>query len=331
MKTQQPDTRLARTTQRQPAAAAGDKASQPSGQIALQGDLAQSPRALAQRRALDNSFGSVTQRTEDDALAEARSISRYAYASFSDVMKDKASFSPEDWSRIVRAYNKGNTGGLRLRDTTATAEDSERDDSKIVDKSGNTVPDQKLGKEELSQLISIKQTLQKAPEHESLLYDLEMRVRRNLGMVGFQQFYRGGHIVFNDSGEVYQSIVKAHGALMKARYTAKKQTSHYNAKDGFDTSIEASTPQMGVDLPSPLNGHILIGIVPSKTGKSDSGGGNTFVQTEMYGFQDVYNSVVGHGIGFVVSATGYGNSGLVGYSPNSEKQNREIREADNPT
>ncbi len=59
-----------------------------------------------------------------------------------------------------------------------------------------------------------------------------------------------------------------------------------------------------MDLPSPFDGHILFGIIPKK-GKDK--GGNTFVQSEMYGFQGVYNAYVGHGIGFIKSASGGGN------------------------
>jgi hypothetical protein len=269
--------------------------------------------------------GAAVQRDEQEAITLAGQLSGRTYTNIDELVRDKQRFGNDDWQRIVAAYNRGDTGP-RLR-FLAPHEDEVAQEPEIRDRSGARVRSEPLNKQELPKLMEVKTQLRKTPAYEDMLVFLEARVRERLGIVGFQQLYRGGHIVLNDGGDVYRELQRRWGRLGSPRLTTKRQTSHYTASDGYDVSIEATTPQIGVDLPSPLAGHILYGIVPPRTKNDDSG--DTFVQTEMFGFQNFWNTYVGHGKGYITSVTGYGNSGLVGYSPYSEKQGKEIREVDN--
>ena len=274
----------------------------------------QHPAAKRPTLAQPKARGTV-QTTKDSALDLARRLGQYQYASFRDALKDKYRFSEGQWREIVAEYNKDNKG-VRLRFVYDKPQAREETES-----SGP-----RLSKTETKLLIDIKTKLAESPKHESFLYDLEMRARDKMGMLGFVELYRGGHIVFNDKGAVYLELTKKHGGLMKARYTTKKQTSHYTKSAGYDVSIEDKAPQMGVDFPSPLTGHILIGIVPEKEKGKDANSGNTFVQTEMYGFQTPYNHYVGHAFGFVANVTLSLQSGMVGNSQRSEKSGSELKE-----
>lgn len=77
---------------------------------------------------------------------------------------------------------------------------------------------------------------------------------------------------------------------------------------------------------------MLFGLIPPKQKgqTADPNSGHSFVQTEMYGFQTFYNTYPGHGLGFIRSAIGYGNSGILGYSARSEKQGLAIERGGRP-
>lgn len=62
--------------------------------------------------------GAVVQRSGDDAIEEARRHHPNAnYQTFAQVHARKDQFSPEQWRSIVDGYNRGTSGGARLRYT----------------------------------------------------------------------------------------------------------------------------------------------------------------------------------------------------------------------
>jgi hypothetical protein len=111
---------------------------------------------------------------------------------------------------------------------------------------------------------------------------------------------------------------------------AKKR---FEQKDGYD-SVNAE-PQLGIDLPESVKGHILVGIVPNNMGDpNDDSPGHTFIQTEGAGFQNFDEASLAHGQGYLANE-GYGGNqkgtqtGLVGKTLHSEKTTTEIREHEN--
>jgi hypothetical protein len=188
----------------------------------------------------------AVQRLPEDAFGLARTYSRKVYGSFDELNADKYTFSAGEWRSIVDAYNRGSTGGVRLRyvyDEQAKARDS-----------GGPPPVTGLAGSERESLADIQRELQKHLTYLALVKDLEARVGASSA-----EFYRGAHIILRDEGEMYQHLVRTYGDLMKPRYTTKSQTSHYTAGAGYDVSLEENTPQQGIDLPSPLTAHILFG------------------------------------------------------------------------
>jgi len=190
--------------------------------------------------------------------------------------------------------------------------------------------------------------------YENILGYIEDRILQSLGADVLVQFYRGAHIIFNDNGDVYRGVfergkpvaklrpqtwsewfvgeqvaatplnlgpAKKGGAGLGARRPERSETSHY---------IQDALPQLGIDLPGNLSGHILVGLVPNVADQYGSSAGHTFIQTEMYGFKTVYDHYVGHGRGFFWNYVASHQSGLVGYCKYSEKNRTEIREQDNP-
>jgi hypothetical protein len=120
--------------------------------------------------------------------------------------------------------------------------------------------------------------------------------------------------------------------LMEPRSATKSQTSHYTAGAGYDVSPEESNPQQGIDLPSPLTGHILFGLVPPMTGKKeDSNTGHTFIQTEGSGFQTLYTKYIGHASGFFVNFLWGLQTGMIGTSVASEKTGKALVEESSPS
>ncbi len=193
--------------------------------------------------------------------------------------------------------------------------------------------------------------------YATILNLLTARIGNQLGPAVVDQFYRGAHIVFNDQGAVFRQVFQAgvtggiaqfrgrsasewlfrqtvpqtpnnlapatdRNGGMGARRPELGQTSHYTAD---------AMPQLGIDLPAPFTGHILIGLVPHDPTNRETAGiqGDTFVQTEMYGFRTLYDKYIGHVQGFLWNATRKLQSGLVGYSNHSEKNGSDIREHDN--
>ena len=262
----------------------------------------------------------TVQRLPEDAFGLARTYSRKVYGSFDQLNADKYTFSAGEWRSIVDAYNRGSTGGVRLRyvyDEQAKARES-----------GGPPPVTGLAGSEGESLADIQRELQKHPTYLALVKDLEARV----GASRSAEFYRGAHIILRDEGEMYQHLVRTYGDLMKPRYTTKSQTSHYTAGAGYDVSLEESTPQQGIDLPSPLTGHILFGLVPPMTGKKeDPNTGHTFIQTEGSGFQTLYTKYVGHASGFFVNFLWGLQTGMIGTSVASEKTGKALVEESSPS
>lgn len=108
---------------------------------------------------------------------------------------------------------------------------------------------------------------------------------------------------------------------------------YYEKKNiGYDSDIDTVKPQLGIDLPESVKGHILVGIVPphlGDEGKNDAVG-HTFVQTEGAGFQNFNEASLAHGQGFLanvgVTAKKGTQTGLVGKTLHSEKTTQEDQE-----
>ena len=222
-----------------------------------------------------------------------------------------------------------------------------------VDRSHNPVHTADWSDEETQKLRAVFAAIQNTP-YEGILNYIEHRIIGTLGVEVLAAFSRGAHIIFNDNGQVYRDLFdiaapvaklrpqtwgewfwgtevettpenlapsSKGGAGMGARRPERRETSHYTAD---------ALPQLGIDLPNPLTGHILIGRVPPARGVASRAAGHTFIQTEMYGFKTVYDHYIGHVEGFFWNFVASYQSGLVGYCKYSEKKQMEIREQDNP-
>ncbi|MBD1837207.1 DUF4157 domain-containing protein, partial [Coleofasciculus sp. FACHB-501] len=111
------------------------------------------------------------------------------------------------------------------------------------------------------------------------------------------------------------------------------KTKFEKKNEGYD-SVNAE-PQLGIDLPESVKGHILVGIVPTNMkDPNDDSAGHTFIQTEGAGFQNFNEASLAHGQGYLANS-GYGGNqvgtqtGLVGKTLHSEKTKTEIREHEN--
>ncbi|TQV72570.1 hypothetical protein FKG94_17870 [Exilibacterium tricleocarpae] len=226
-----------------------------------------------------------------------------------------------------------------------------------VDRSGSVVGGG-LEEEEQARLDAILQVLSR-PENApylEILNVLQQRILANMGPSVVDQFHKGAHIVFEDGGAVYHDIfrIAAHRGIAKLRKRSwweyftgaqiepvptnlsssdsprgpgvgsrrpeKRQTSHYE-RDVL--------PQLGIDLPGGLIGHILVGMVPNRRSQYGDSAGNTFIQTEQYGFKSFYDHRIGHGFGLFWNLAKGWQSGLAGHTKHSEKTGTEIREQDN--
>ncbi len=206
-----------------------------------------------------------------------------------------------------------------------------------TDRSGFRYETRDLNRQEKLKLNTILLDLGKSYQTEhTLVMLLQDFIYSRVSPSALAEYYKGAHVVFNDGGSIYSELKQfaeapeiqnfyryAKDSIVpkNQRKTPHKLTSHYSVAAGFPTNDENDYPQIGIDLTT--GGHILFGLVPDEDGSRANG--CTFVQTEGYGFQDV-GAVAMHGWGFLVSASGNGNTGLLGYSPHSEKEKKEIRE-----
>jgi Domain of unknown function (DUF4157) len=221
-----------------------------------------------------------------------------------------------------------------------------------VDRSGKLVSEG-LSTQEGQAVQAVFQAIQ-GTAYERILDALETRILHHLGNAALAQFYRGAHIVFQDDGQVYRDVFElgrpvgkfrnqgwgewwrdeavaetpgnllpatTRGPGLGARRPERRETSHYG---------QDALPQLGIDLPGQLSGHVLVGIVPNDPYQHGTSAGHTFVQTEMYGFKNFSDHYLGHGQGFFWNFVASHQSGLVGYCKYSEKSGTEIREQDNP-
>jgi hypothetical protein len=190
--------------------------------------------------------------------------------------------------------------------------------------------------------------------YANILQYLENRILNHLSQGVLDEFYRGAHIIFDDDGQVYRDVFAlgqtvgkfrdqtwsewfsdtpvaqtpdnllpstTRGPGMGSRRPEKSQTSHYS---------QDALPQLGIDLPGQLSGHILVGMVPNDPYRYGDSAGHSFVQTEMFGFKTFTDHYWGHAKGYFWNVTGSHQSGLVGFCKYSEKSQTEIREQDNP-
>lgn len=206
-----------------------------------------------------------------------------------------------------------------------------------TDRSGFRYQTRDLSRNEKIKLNMILLDLRnKYPTEYSFVMIIQDHIYTRISPSALAEYYKGAHIVFNDKGKIYAELRQfavAPETTSFYRYAKDSQipkserhqpfqlSSHYTVATGYPSGDENDYPQYGIDLPT--GGHILFGLVPDENGVRANG--NTFVQTEGYGFQNL-RSVAMHGWGFVMSVTGMGNTGLLGCSPHTESCKREIRE-----
>ncbi|MEM6828907.1 MAG: hypothetical protein AAF551_00225 [Bacteroidota bacterium] len=222
-----------------------------------------------------------------------------------------------------------------------------------------------LSKKQEQQVDTIFQKLENEDAaYLNIMIYLHNQIGKRIGKAAVDEYYRGAHVIFKDGGKVYDDVMKLGKSIARLQKNKKNdykvenlratgktanpdidvfnggmykrdaldgqnETSHYNRK-GFDNNKERY--QIGIDLPGKVSwGHILVGIVP----KGFKNAGQTFIQTEAYGFQTPTRTGL-HGTGWlankgITQQTGT-QSGLVGQSPHSEKEGSasgEIVEPDN--
>lgn len=229
----------------------------------------------------------------------------------------------------------------------------------VVDESGNVVPFVPLTPQQIVDLEKRMRTLQRvSPLHYNILRYMEGEVLRAFGEIGLHELYKGGHIIFEDNKNIYNTLFQmarplaanassnpqtplrimdkstAVGSIkgslvgysqmigrsltssqlaqgkMFMRRPAQSETSHYKSKDEM-ANADPNRPQLGIDLPSSVKGHVLFGIVPRTS--------STFVQTEGAGFQDTNQHVLQHTLGYFKNAAVSLQTGLIGSSTHSEK------------
>jgi Domain of unknown function (DUF4157) len=224
--------------------------------------------------------------------------------------------------------------------TTSTIQRATRDAQ------GNKVRHKALSFQERDTLTRIQRVIQGTP-YETVLNFLHAEVLSRCGKPAVSEFYKGAHIIFNDAGAVYNQLFQlaqpiatyraqtwgewltgtavpqtpdnlkpstGGGGGLGRRTAGTTETSHYgDAQPGTPEKI-----QLGIDLPSPCQGHILVGIVPNLPHYGRQAG-CTFVQTEMYGFLTYYDKYIGHLGGAIKNKFWALQSGLVGTSTHSEK------------
>lgn len=114
------------------------------------------------------------------------------------------------------------------------------------------------------------------------------------------------------------------GKMFKRR-PEHNETSHYKKPEEIKQS-DPDRPQLGLDLPVTVKGHILFGVVPD-----GQNGFNTFVQTEGAGFQNLEEHIWKHGKGAGSNWWSGLQTGLVGTTTHGEKTkggSTAIREED---
>ncbi|MFN6485359.1 MULTISPECIES: DUF4157 domain-containing protein [unclassified Nostoc] len=109
------------------------------------------------------------------------------------------------------------------------------------------------------------------------------------------------------------------GKMFKRR-AGTKETSHYGSQQEI-AAADPQRPQLGIDFPLAVKGHLLFGVVPN-----GNGGFNTFVQTEGAGFQNLREHVQEHGKGAIWNKLGSWQTGLIGNSTASEKTNTHLQQ-----
>ncbi|MFW9259448.1 DUF4157 domain-containing protein [Nostoc sp. CALU 546] len=109
------------------------------------------------------------------------------------------------------------------------------------------------------------------------------------------------------------------GKMFKRR-AGTKETSHYGSEQEI-AAADPQRPQLGIDFPLAVKGHLLFGVVPD-----GNGGFNTFVQTEGAGFQNLREHVQEHGKGAIWNKLGSWQTGLIGNSTASEKTNTHLQQ-----
>ena len=199
------------------------------------------------------------------------------------------------------------------------------------------------------------------PHHFAVMTQAILEIVNRLGEAAELEFWKGGHIVFDDAGAVYRALAgtadpiakkTAGGAVMNktdfvgltganfngrfggaeaaeqqrsgkmiGRRPGTKETSHYKDTTKHPDP-ENIAPQYGVDMPEVIKGHLLFGLDYD---------GNTFIQTEGAGFQNFKEASLKHGGGFLTLKIAGWQTGMSGYSKRSEQGEKpsHLAEADN--
>jgi hypothetical protein len=126
-----------------------------------------------------------------------------------------------------------------------------------------------------------------------------------------------GNTIPSDAQLTQQEL--SSGKMFKRR-AGTKETSHYGSEQEI-AAADPQRPQLGIDFPLAVKGHLLFGVVPN-----GHGGFNTFVQTEGAGFQNLREHVQEHGKGAIWNKLGSWQTGLIGNSTASEKTNTHLQQ-----
>jgi hypothetical protein len=113
----------------------------------------------------------------------------------------------------------------------------------------------------------------------------------------------------------------AAGKMFKRR-AGTSETSHYKSESELQAA-DPHRPQLGIDFPLKVRGHVLFGVVPN-----GANGYNTFVQTEGAGFQNLHEHIYEHGKGAFWNlnpVTKGAQTGLIGSTYASEKKGTHLQ------
>lgn len=180
--------------------------------------------------------------------------------------------------------------------------------------------DPNLNYEKMDELATWRKT---HGQYDELLTFIERKLQETFGDEIINEFYKGSHIILS-GGNFYDDLrnllvlmpipVVVRGAYKKSIFQG---STHYNANE--ENGFNLDFPQLGIDLPSPMTGHILFGLVSDTM--------DTFIQTEGAGFQD-WNAIFSHGKGALWNTRLFGRwqTGLAGCSKHSEKTGTAIIE-----
>lgn len=204
--------------------------------------------------------------------------------------------------------------------------------------------------------------------HAAFMNSAIQEVTNRFGAAAEMEFWKGGHIVFEDNGAVYQALQlvaapiatrkadgsiknktefagmtatnyggyaqstqeQRAGSMMERRPGPYKETSHYGDLPQYPGALAAG--QQGPTLPVPPQyGVDMPEAVQGHVLFGMTPTGHTFIQTEGAGFQNFFEGLPKHLWGFIKLKTMGTQTGMTGTSTRSEQgaNPSDLREADN--